>query len=176
MIVRTHQNDRSRSSAVFSPCETYRYALTREWDDGPRLLYVMLNPSTADERRNDPTIERCERRARALGCGAMRIANIFAFRATDPKVLKKAMDPVGPENDRFLSEAVAWADHVLCAWGAHGIFLNRGPDVEAALREQEKALWHLGTTAAGAPRHPLYVGYAVQPVKWRCSSVRCNFP
>lgn len=166
MITRRHQDDRARSSAVYSDCGAYRYALTREWGDGPRLLFVMLNPSTADERRNDPTIERCERRARRLGYGAMRIANIFAYRATDPRVLKAAPAPVGPQNDRVLRRAAGWAAEVLCAWGAHGAHLQRGAEVEAMLRRGGHRLLHLGLTRMGLPRHPLYVGYAVTPVPW----------
>lgn len=166
MITRTHQNDRARSSAVYSDCGAYRYALTREWSGGPRLLFVMLNPSTADERRNDPTVERCERRARTLGFGAMRVANIFAFRATDPRVLKAAADPVGPCNDAMLRESALWADRVLCAWGTHGAHLERGRATELLLRECTHRLCHLGLTRQGFPRHPLYTGYAVGLVEW----------
>lgn len=166
MITRSHQTDRTRSTAVYSACGTYRYALTREWGEGPRLLFVMLNPSTADERRNDPTVERCERRARTLGFGAMRVANIFAFRATDPRVLKAAAAPVGPGNDQVLREGAQWADQVLCAWGAHGGHLGRGREVEVLLRQNALRLCHLGLTLQGFPRHPLYTGYAVTPVEW----------
>ncbi|MBU3028660.1 DUF1643 domain-containing protein [Paracoccus marinaquae] len=166
MIIRSHQDDRARSTAVYSECGAYRYALTREWGKGARLLFVMLNPSTADERRNDPTIERCERRARAMGCGAMRIANIFAFRATDPRVLTSAPAPVGPANDAVLAGAADWADDVLCAWGVHGTHLGRGAEVEAMLRQDNHRLWHLGLTRAGMPRHPLYIGYAILPCRW----------
>lgn len=166
MIIRQFSDERARSSAVYSDCGAYRYALTREWGDGGRLLFVMLNPSTADERRNDPTVERCERRARALGFGAMRVVNIFAFRATDPRVLRRAPDPVGPGNDRVLADSVGWSDMVLCAWGAHGAHRGRGDQVEENLRSLTPRLWHLGLTRAGAPRHPLYIGYAVRPSKW----------
>ena len=167
MITRSCRDDRADSAAVYSDCETYRYALTREWGGGGRLLFVMLNPSTADERRNDPTVERCERRARALGFGAMRVANIFAFRATDPRVLRRADDPVGPENDRVLAQSADWADMVLCAWGVHGAHLGRSARVEADLRSRAARLWCLGLTRAGVPRHPLYVGYAIRPSEWR---------
>ena len=69
----------------------YRYALTRVWDPlGPRLSFVMLNPSTATEVQNDPTVERCERRARALGFGGFRVTNIFAWRDTDPRKMRAA--------------------------------------------------------------------------------------
>ena len=91
------------SDAVYSACGRYRYALTRTWDEAaPRLLYIMLNPSRATEARNDPTIARCERRARALGFGAFRATNIFAWRETSPHALRRADDPVGPDNDAIL--------------------------------------------------------------------------
>ncbi len=154
---------------MYSECEAYRYLLSRVWDaQGKRALFVMLNPSTATEVQNDPTIERCERRARRLGFGAMQIANIFAFRATDPKVMRAAADPVGPENDAVLHDALATArpDLVLCAWGAHGAHLGRGAAVAQMLRLSGVPLWHLGLTAAGHPRHPLYIGYDHLPQRW----------
>ena len=118
MIVRRHRDERSESVAEFSDCEKFRYMLTRVWDsDGPRALFIMLNPSTADEIRNDPTVERCERRARALGFGAFRVCNIFAFRATDPKDMRAADDPVGPENDMAILDGCRWADAIICALG-----------------------------------------------------------
>ncbi|RJL08996.1 DUF1643 domain-containing protein [Paracoccus siganidrum] len=166
MIERRHRQGGRHSVALYSECGAYRYALTRQWGPGRRLLFVMLNPSTADERRNDPTVERCERRAVALGHGAFRVVNIFAWCATSPRDLKAAAAPIGPENDRILRESVGWADMVLCAWGAHGSHLGRGAQVEAMLRDSGCGLWHLGLTRQGAPRHPLYVGYAVAPVAW----------
>ncbi|MDB6178788.1 DUF1643 domain-containing protein [Paracoccus sp. Z330] len=166
MITRSHQDGECRSWAVFSDCLAYRYALTREWGPGQRIAYVMLNPSTADERRNDPTIERCERRARQLGFGAMQIVNLFAFRATDPRDLKRAAHPVGAMNDRILTEAVGWADRVLCAWGVHGVHHARDQEVLGLLREHSSKLCHLGLTRAGQPRHPLYISYATALVPW----------
>ncbi len=167
MIVRHHVKGDAPSTAVYSDCERYRYALTREWDrQGGRVMFVMLNPSTATEVQNDPTVERCERRARALGYGAFRVTNIFAFRATDPRVMRRAADPVGPDNDSAILEGARWADRVICAWGTHGAHLDRGPAVEALLREAGVALFHLGLSKAGHPKHPLYIGYAVQPQPW----------
>lgn len=168
MTTRTHQKDDAWSEAVYSRCETYRYLLTRTWDArGTKALFVMLNPSTATEEQNDPTVERCERRARALGFGAFRVANIFAFRATDPRVMRAASDPVGPQNDAAISGSVPWADRIICAWGTHGAHLNRGPTVEALLRRAGQPLFHLGLTLAGHPKHPLYIGYAQPPLAWQ---------
>ena len=168
MITRHHIKGDAPSWAVYSPCEGYRYALTRVWDaEGARVLFVMLNPSTATEAQNDPTVERCERRARALGFGAFRVCNIFAFRATDPKVMRAAADPVGPENDTAIIEGAAWADRIVCAWGTHGAHRDRGPGVESLLRATGRELFHLGLSRDGHPKHPLYISYAQQPLRWR---------
>ncbi len=127
----------------------------------------MLNPSTADEMKNDPTVERCERRARANGFGAFCVVNIFAWRATDPRELLRAEDPVGPENDRAIFEKADWADQIIVAWGAHGKFQQRGATVLKLLMSEGHTLYHLGLTKAQQPRHPLYVAYANQPVAWQ---------
>ncbi len=171
MITRTHVKGDAPSVAVYSDCEAYRYLLTRVWDDAlPRALFVMLNPSTATEVQNDPTVERCERRARALGFGAFRVTNIFAFRATDPRAMRAMADPVGPENDAAIRGSLDWAgdpaDRIVCAWGTHGAHLGRGVAVERLLRESGRELHHLGLTAAGAPKHPLYIGYAQALQRW----------
>ncbi|MGC9369117.1 MAG: DUF1643 domain-containing protein [Paracoccaceae bacterium] len=167
MITRTHQKGDAASTAVYSDCEAYRYSLTRTWDPaGRRALFVMLNPSTATEVQNDPTVERCERRARALGFGAFRVTNIFAFRATDPRVMRAAGDPVGPANDAAIAESAPWADQIICAWGTHGEHMDRGPAVETLLRATGRPLWHLGLSKAGHPKHPLYIAYSQQPERW----------
>lgn len=150
---------------MYSACDRYRYALTRTWDEtGKRLLFVMLNPSKATEIANDPTVERCERRARQLGYGAMQVCNIFAWRDTDPAHLKAAPFPNGEANDTTLEEAARWADDILCAWGVHGAHLGRSAEVAALLSKARKPLFCLGETKAGYPRHPLYVRYA-QPLE-----------
>lgn len=166
-ITRRHRDGEKRSSAVFSACGRYRYALTRQWGTGGRLAVVMLNPSTADHRRNDPTIARCEIRARDMGMGALRIVNLFAWRATFPHELRAAADPVGAGNDATIRRAALWADLVLCAWGADGKLQERDRVVEAMLRSLGRPLLHLGLTKSGAPRHPLYRPRALAPVEWR---------
>ncbi len=167
MITKTHIKDDAPSVAIYSDCENYRYSLTRTWDEtGKRVLFVMLNPSTATEVQNDPTVERCERRARTLGYGAFCVCNIFAYRATDPKVMRAQADPTGPANDAAIIDASDWADDIICAWGTHGEHLQRGPEMERILRAQPKPLTHLGLSKAGHPKHPLYIGYKVQPMMW----------
>ncbi len=167
MIIRSHQKGDAPSTAVYSPCERYRYSLTRIWDaEGPRVYFVMLNPSTATEVQNDPTVERCERRARALGFGAFRVGNIFAWRDTDPRAMRRADDPVGPANDAAIRDGCDWADVVIAAWGTHGAHLSRGPQVEALLRHCGKPVHHLGLSKAGHPKHPLYIAYSTAPRLW----------
>lgn len=167
MITKTHSDETRRSDALYSDCEHYRYALTRVWDPtGAKVLFVMLNPSTATELSNDPTVERCERRARALGFGAFRVCNIFAWRETDPRTMRAQADPVGPGNDAAIREGCAWADRVICAWGTHGAHLDRGPAVETLIRRTGVDAHHLGLTKDGHPRHPLYLAYTVQPEPW----------
>lgn len=167
MITRSHQKGDAASVAVYSPCERYRYLLTRVWDPaGRKALFVMLNPSTATEAQNDPTVERCERRARALGFGAFRVTNIFAWRDTDPRAMRAAADPVGPANDAAIRDSSAWADTIIAAWGTHGAHLGRGAAVEQLLRATGRPVHHLGLTQDGHPRHPLYVAYAQQPAPW----------
>lgn len=166
MITKRFTKGDAVSEAVYSDCQRYRYLLTRAWGPGPKALFVMLNPSTATEVQNDPTVERCERRARALGFGAFRVTNIFAFRATDPKVMRAEPDPVGPGNNAAIADSAIWADAVLCAWGNHGSHLDRGAQVEALLRGTGSRLQHLGLTGQNQPRHPLYVSYGQQPEPW----------
>ncbi|UWR95894.1 DUF1643 domain-containing protein [Phaeobacter inhibens] len=167
MIHRSHTKGDAPSTAVYSDCEQYRYSLSRVWDPaGTRVMFVMLNPSTATEVQNDPTIERCERRARTLGYGGFRATNIFAFRATDPRDMKRAVDPVGPDNLGIILGDAAWADQVICAWGTHGAFRQQGDQVATALVETGKPLFHLGLSKAGHPKHPLYIRYDQKPESW----------
>lgn len=167
MITRTHTKGDAPSTAIYSDCERYRYSLTRVWDAaGRRVMFVMLNPSTATEVQNDPTVERCERRARHLGYGAFRVTNIFAYRATDPRDMRAAADPVGPENDAAIAEGADWADDIIAAWGVHGEHRLRGAEIGDMLRQQATPLFHLGLSKAGHPKHPLYLPYAQPPARW----------
>lgn len=167
MITRSHIKGDAPSTAVYSDCERYRYSLTRVWDTtARRVAFVMLNPSTATEVQNDPTIHRCEQRARALGFGGFRAVNIFALRATDPRDMRAATDPEGADNMAALDEAATWADMVIAAWGVHGAHRTQGARVAARLRAAGHPLHHLGLTKAGHPRHPLYLPYSAQPGIW----------
>jgi hypothetical protein len=159
MITRGFTRGDAVSEALYSDCEAYRYVLTRVWGEGPKALFVMLNPSTATELQNDPTVERCEQRTRKLGFGAFRVTNIFAFRATDPKIMRAVPDPVGPGNDDAIRQSADWADCIVCAWGNHGLHQDRGAEVETLLRGTGARLFHLGLTGHDQPRHPLYISY-----------------
>jgi hypothetical protein len=162
MKQRTLIPDPVHRSAVFSDDRKYRYVLKRIWNPlGGLLNFVMLNPSTADEVVNDPTVERCERRARTTGYGGLVVTNIFAWRSTDPAALRRVADPVGPENDRAI---IAWAqraEKVVCAWGNDGMIRRRAEKVRHLFYLVGIDLWSLGLNkATGEPRHPLYVSYA----------------
>lgn len=167
LITRCHTGEGRESEAVYSACERYRYSLTRVWEpDGRRLLYIMLNPSKATELANDPTIERCERRARRLGYSGFRVVNLFALRETSPARLKRARSPVGPDNAAQVREALDWTDDVLCAWGVHGAHRGQDTKMLPLLRGGGKPLLALGETREGHPRHPLYVSYEMKPKSW----------
>lgn len=164
LITRTHDDGARISEAIYSPCERYRYALTRTWEPGgKRLLYIMLNPSKATELANDPTIERCERRAKQLGYSAFRVCNLFALRETDPARLKRAKRPEGPDNTAQLSAGFDWCDEVLCAWGVHGAHRDQASKLMPLFQQTGKPLLALGVTKDRHPRHPLYVSYKTKP-------------
>ena len=144
--------------AVLSDCGTYRYLLRRTWDHKlPRLLYCMLNPSTADAEVDDATIRSCIRLAKGLNYGSFEVVNLFAFRATDPDALLKAEDPVGPRNDITIEAAIGRCDLAVCAWGAHPFADRRATDVRNELRSRRPAIFCFGKTKAGSPKHPLYI-------------------
>lgn len=165
--IKEHSEASKRSIVVYSDCGAYRYALTRVWDEtGGLVNFVMLNPSVADAVANDPTVERCERRARQWGFGAFCVTNIFAWRDTDPAKMRKAKRPVGPDNDTVLLEKAHRADQVVAAWGVHGAHLERGPEVRRLFHENGIETCHLGLTQHGHPRHPLYVPYSQSLVRW----------
>lgn len=154
------------STAAWSPCRIYRYTLTRRWGPGPLVNWLLLNPSTADEWRNDPTVAGCIKRAVLWGFGGLVVTNLFAYRATDPLVMKAFAAPVGPENDRHLIEQAQAADLVICGWGEDGPHLNRSAEVVAILQKAGVTLHALKLNKSGQPQHPLYIAHSVKPVIW----------
>ena len=160
--------DTDVTKATFSPCRTYRYSLERSWSsDGSRCVFCMLNPSTADESVNDPTIRRCIGFAKKWGLGGLWVVNIFALRSTNPHGLVVHADPIGPENDRYLLEACGYGDLFVCAWGVHGTCLGRDKNVLRLLSLHANVkIVHLGLTKDGHPKHPLYLSGNSEPVEW----------
>lgn len=150
-------------SAVISACGRYRYALTRRWASGDAVLWVMLNPSTADAQRDDATIRRIVAYSRSWGFGAASVVNLYAYRATRPQDLFRADDPVGPDNDAQLIRAAAQHACIVAAWGAHA----RAERIAAVLAlPGMHRLAALALTASGQPRHPLYLPGNLVPRPW----------
>jgi hypothetical protein len=155
------------SGAVFSGCLRWRYRLWRRWDASrPVANFLMLNPSTADEERLDPTCARARDYAARWGYGALVVTNVFAWRATDPAAMKSADDPVGPENDAAIARAARAAALVVCAWGNHGAHLERSARVVALLKKDGVRLHALRLNGSGEPAHPLYLSGSLRPRPW----------
>lgn len=148
----------SERGAILSPDGIYRYNLWRLWDKSVvPLIFVGLNPSTADGEKDDPTILKCTHFASSWGYGGFYMVNLFALRATDPKELKKSADPIGPENDSYLLQMFGKSGLVLPIWGTKGIFMGRDRAVLEMLRLRRVDVFCLGQTKDGHPRHPLYL-------------------
>lgn len=146
------------TSATFSPCGGYRYDLVRRWSPGPSVCWVMLNPSTATETTNDPTIRRCINFSKSWGAGGLVVVNLYALRSTEPRGLLGGLPPTDPANALAILRHVREADMVVAAWGAtwETLGLSRY-HVEAWAAEAGREVWCLGKTKGGHPRHPLYV-------------------
>jgi hypothetical protein len=151
------------------PEPLYRYVLGRRWGgeaDG-RVNFVMLNPSTADGLQDDPTIRRCVGFVKSWGYGELIVTNLFAFRSTDPKRLKRVTDPSGPLNDGVILHNAVSSGVVVCAWGAHGTLYGRDRAVLRLLKGAGVTPHYLKLTAGGCPQHPLYLSGSLVPQEWR---------
>jgi hypothetical protein len=159
----------TRKHATISDCGTYRYRLWRKWGEGSPLLFVMLNPSTADAQVDDATIRRCLRFADAHDFGELEVVNLYAYRATDPADLKRAGYPVGPDNDEHITAAVRDCAAVCVAWGANVHGLARPSEVLRLLRSLGAQPQCLAVTRGGYPQHPLFLNGAckLQPFEGR---------
>ncbi len=146
----------SFGSAVFSDDRRYRYLLRRRVGASQkRILFIMLNPSDADEERNDATIRRCISFSYSWGFGLLEVVNLFALVSTNPRILLEAEQPIGADNDATIRAALQEADTVALAWGNHGIYHEkRAAEIMAMAREAARP-YCLGLTAQGAPKHPL---------------------
>src|SRR3989304_2617282 len=142
--------------AQLSADRLYRYALWRTWDEGDgHAMFIGLNPSTADETVDDPTIRRCIGFARSMGYGGIYMLNLCAYRSTDPRALERVDDPIGPENLQFIEKYAKAAGRVIAAWGNHG--WSRGWETMRLLCSLGVDVWCLGQTKRGHPKHPLYL-------------------
>lgn len=151
-----------KSGAEFSPCGQWRYGLWRRWVHGGRcnmVAFVGLNPSTADESVDDPTVRRCIQFAKDWGYHGMYMLNAYAFRATDPKDMQAAADPVGPDNDEKLWYYTRFVTLIVVAWGVH---CDDERELQV-LRTLNRPVMCLGTTKGGKPKHPLYLARSTKP-------------
>jgi hypothetical protein len=155
------------AGALFSACRRWRYLLWRCWDASkPAANFLMLNPSTADEFRLDPSCTRARNYAERWGFGAVLVTNLFGWRATDPREMKSAKNPVGRGNDRAIVQAARNAKLVVCAWGNHGAHLGRADVVVDLLKRNRIALHALRVNSQGHPAHPLYLPGALAPKRF----------
>lgn len=160
------------TGADFSGCGKYRYSLWRIWDDRlPVAVFIMMNPSTADDIHDDPTVTRCQRRVRGWKgpkVGGVEVVNVFAWRETDsrllPGLIKNGVDIIGPANDAAILKAARRASIVVCGWGNPGNLLQRGAGVLKTLREAGISPFALKINQDGTPQHPLYIGYDQEPI------------
>jgi hypothetical protein len=161
-MIRTLEN-----ACHFSADRRHRYTLLHRINPlfgGRLIMWIGLNPSTADEQQLDPTLTRIRSFSEREGFDGFLMTNIFGFRATDPKVMRSTRDAVGPENDEALRAAARRCEIIVAAWGAHGIHQDRALAVVKLFPGRE--LWCLGTTKDGHPRHPLYVAGHQPLVRW----------
>lgn len=171
-----HDHKLPMAGAIVSRCQRYRYSLWRIWDRAQLaglVNFILLNPSTADAVRSDPTLVRCFRRARSMGYGGLVITNLYALRSSDPRALTaRDVEPVGPDNDTHLLDGARVSSLIVCGWGAHAEDGRRGRDQEVLrlLASLDKRAHVLGLTGSGHPRHPLYVPYRAQPLLWERGS------
>lgn len=147
------------SEATISACGKYRYKLSRVWDKNlPKVLFIMLNPSTADANEDDPTIGRCIGFAKSWGYGGIMVGNLFAYRSTDPKQLLSVENPVGDENQKCVKEMQDECEIIVCAWGNAPVF-----PYESFTGFDERKAHYLKITKKGYPAHPLYLKGDLKP-------------
>jgi len=148
--------------AIISDCGQYRYQLWRIWNDKPRVLFICLNPSTADARQDDPTLRRLIGFSYQLGFGGLYLGNLFAYRSTYPSDLIRPNNPVGLENDHHLLRMAAFCRETVFAWGNDGALLDRHQQVISMFPDA----MCLGITKTGQPKHPLYLPKDSQLIKF----------
>ncbi len=157
-------------NAVFDKNRIYRYMLSRQWgkSNDNFINFVLLNPSTADEKIDDPTIKACIKFAQNLKFGGLYVTNLFAYRTKSPKKLKESKNPIGEENNKYIKKYAHKSKSVVVAWGNHGNFLNRDREVLKILSEI-KPPHCLEITKLGSPKHPLYIKRTAKPFPFRAA-------
>lgn len=171
-IAERHATLAEERYAVFDLARLYRYFLSIVWDATlPILVAVMLNPSTADHLKNDPTVERVCRRGRRMGMGGVIILNAFAWRETKRLLMLKTEDPVGPMNDSYIMEVLLQAASqpgwvVMVGWGIEGGHNGRSARMARLLTMAGVEACCLKYLGNGEPGHPLYIGYDVELKPW----------
>jgi len=157
-----------KKDALIDPTGKYRYWLLRQWNNKPGnfVNFVMLNPSKADAEVDDNTIRRCVKYAKKWGFDGIYVTNLFAFRATDPKCIKKASDPIGKENNKYIKLIAKKSKLIVLAWSNHGSFMQR--DMAAIkILSGIHPLRCLGTNKSGQPKHPLRLNKNLNPVRYK---------
>ena len=158
---------KTTSTAIFDQTHTHRYLLTRTWDSEKKsVLFIMLNPSTANGETNDPTIRRCINFAKAWGYGSLEVVNLFSLVSSDPKKLLTVKNSIGEDNDSFILEAADSADKIIVAWGAFPEARRRAAKVLNMLSEMGCEAHCLGMSRGGQPKHPLYLPKDVGVVRY----------
>lgn len=156
--------EKIEKGAEISDCEKYRYALWRIWDNTkPRVMFIGLNPSTADAINDDPTITRCIHFAKSWGYGGVYMTNLFAYRSTNKSVLSSVENPIGYDNDKYISKYVELSAKVIAAWGNDGVFLERSKIVSNLVQP----LFCLDVNKTGEPKHPLYIHSQTIPKEYK---------
>jgi hypothetical protein len=153
--------------SVFSEDRQYRYSLFRRWGNGPTVLFIGLNPSIADDTRDDPTQLRMRKAAQDWGYGGYCVGNLFALVSTDPKELLRAKDPVGPRNDETLLTLHRNSSRTIAAWGCQGDMVHRRALKVLYNLRDVGPFYAMATCADGCPRHPLYLRSGLEPIPFR---------
>ncbi len=157
-----------KKSAIISEDKTYRYVLSRTLNDTlPKVAFVGLNPSTADEEVDDPTIEKCIKYCKSWGYGGFYMVNLFALRSTDRSQIYNKKDPIGSQNDFHLKEVFSKVDKVICTWGNDGVFKERNKEVLQLISNP----FCLQINVTGEPSHPLYLKGNLLPISYQKETI-----
>jgi hypothetical protein len=151
-----------QKASQLSPCRSYRYTLDRIWDTTKSsVLFILFNPSTADETHDDPTLRRCIHFAQSWGYGALRIVNLYSLRTSNPKTLHAHPLPKGPDHDLYFQQSLLSHQDILCAWGL------KGGSISCHFKPGSHRIFHLGINKDGSPKHPLYLPARSQKIPWK---------